>query len=558
MTITVSVGEPFITTWETTSANESITIPTENSSVDYDFEVDWGDGTTEMITGSDPDPSHTYSSAGTHTVEITGTFPRIFLDAFGDGDEINARKLQSINQWGSIQWESMEAAFMGAENMTHNANGAPDLKGVTDMSSMFNGANNFNGEIGDWDVSTVTDMGFMFDGAISFDQDIGGWDVSSVTNMGAMFQSARSFDQDIGDWDVSNVTDMGFMFNRAYNFNQDLSGWDVSSVANMKNMFSDATSFDQDISGWEVSNVNNFNEFLIRAELSPSNYDALLTGWEALDLESDLNFHAGESQYTPAAADERQAIIDAHNWTISDGGLAEECPLAWTAKLEGSDAGGSSQILQFGQGSGATSSLDETCGERAPPSPPSGFDFRFTDEGLSGVDLGLTGSRADFRAETSSEQTWRAKLQAGTAPATLSWDKGALQETLPDRSLRLFYLGTDGGIVSTDMKQSGSVQVEQSSLTLEIQLRSSLRRTVSVSSGWNMASMPVKREAKGLGAALPEDCGTRFRWRPGQGLYQEFSSGEGLSPGQGAWTFCESGATVEVTGQPVATSKKTV
>jgi len=52
--------DAFITTWETTSADESITIPTENSSVDYDFEIDWGDGTTATITGSDPDPSHTY------------------------------------------------------------------------------------------------------------------------------------------------------------------------------------------------------------------------------------------------------------------------------------------------------------------------------------------------------------------------------------------------------------------------------------------------------------------------------------------------------------------
>ena len=90
---------------------------------------------------------------------------------------------------------------------------------------------------------------------------------------------------------------------------------------------------------------------------------------------------------------------------------------------------------------------------------------------------------------------------------------------------------------------------------------SQLERSIALSAGWNMVGMPLRAggaSSKGLGAALPEGCGTRFRWRPGQGLYQEFGSGEGLSPGQGAWTFCESGATVEVTGQPVATSKKTV
>lgn len=83
-----ALGQAFITTWETTSSGESITIPTDSNSVGYDFEVDWGDGTTETITGADPDPEHTYNSAGTYQVEITGTFPRIFLDAWfgGEGD----------------------------------------------------------------------------------------------------------------------------------------------------------------------------------------------------------------------------------------------------------------------------------------------------------------------------------------------------------------------------------------------------------------------------------------------------------------------------------------
>jgi PKD repeat protein len=69
--------DAFITTWETTSANESITIPTKGgfSVIDYTFEIDWGDGTVETIVGDDPDPVHTYASAGTHTVAITGTFP---------------------------------------------------------------------------------------------------------------------------------------------------------------------------------------------------------------------------------------------------------------------------------------------------------------------------------------------------------------------------------------------------------------------------------------------------------------------------------------------------
>ena len=84
--------------------------------------------------------------------------------------------------------------------------------------------------------------------------------------------------------------------------------------------------FDQDIGGWDVSNVagsSSFGGFLEGAGLSAANYDALLTGWEQLDLVDGLSFNAGSSQYTSAAASARQAIIDDDGWTITDGGITD-------------------------------------------------------------------------------------------------------------------------------------------------------------------------------------------------------------------------------------------
>ncbi|MCS3953323.1 BspA family leucine-rich repeat surface protein [Salinibacter ruber] len=257
---------PFITTWETTSPGESITIPTNGESISsYDFEVDWGDGTTEQYSGRDPDPTHSYAEAGTHTVKISGTFPRIFLDAGsgGDGDEENAQKLQSLEQWGSVQWERFEAAFAGASSLTYSATDAPDLTGVTSLRSMFEDATSFNGDIGDWDVSSVEDMESMFLGASSFNQNIGSWDVSSVTDMSDMFNIAYRFNNggssDINSWDVSGVTDMKRMFNDASSFDQDISSWETGSVTNMALMFNDASSFNQDIGSWDVSSVTDMS-----------------------------------------------------------------------------------------------------------------------------------------------------------------------------------------------------------------------------------------------------------------------------------------------------------
>ena len=138
----------FVTTWRTASPNESITIPVGSSTGAYT--VEWGDGTVTSVTG---DASHAYASPGKHQVVISGNFTRIFLNG-----SPNAEKLQSIDQWGDVQWESMNVAFGGATNMVYRATDVPDLSGVTGMYAMFDYAGSFNGDISPWDVSGVTDM----------------------------------------------------------------------------------------------------------------------------------------------------------------------------------------------------------------------------------------------------------------------------------------------------------------------------------------------------------------------------------------------------------------
>ena len=179
------------------------------------------------------------------------------------------------------------------------------------------------GHISDWDVSNVNDMYGAFYGAINFNQDISDWDVSNVTNMGRMFCEASVFNQDIDSWDVSNVTTMRYMFSDANSFNQNIGNWDVSSVSDMSSMFSDANYFNQDIGDWDVSNVTDMSWMLDGINLSIENYDALLCGWSQLELQENVNFNGGNSNY--CTGDEaRQYIIDIFNWVIIDEGLYDE------------------------------------------------------------------------------------------------------------------------------------------------------------------------------------------------------------------------------------------
>ena len=52
----------------------------------------------------------------------------------------------------------------------------------------------------------------MFNKAEEFNQDIGNWNTENVTNMSTMFTEAMAFNQDIGNWNVSKVTTMYDMF----------------------------------------------------------------------------------------------------------------------------------------------------------------------------------------------------------------------------------------------------------------------------------------------------------------------------------------------------------
>ena len=320
LTTSAYAPDEFVTTWKTdnpgVSNSTSITIPTTGSG--YNYDVDWDDDGIFEQTGITGSVTHDFGTAGTKTVRIKGSFPRIYF--FNTGDN---KKILSVEQWGTQAWTSMNNAFRNCINLTVNAADAPNLSNVTSMTSMFHGATSFNQDISSWDVSSVTYMEWVFGGAQSFNQDISSWDTSSVTSMYSMFSGATSFNQPINSWDVSNVASMGWMFSDAESFNQDISSWDVSGVTSMDTMFSQATAFNQPLNTWDVSNVTSINYMLDSTALSSYNYDELLLAWSSLPLQSGNTLGAYGLNFCRSGS-ERASIISSYNWTINDGG--QQCP----------------------------------------------------------------------------------------------------------------------------------------------------------------------------------------------------------------------------------------
>ncbi len=313
---------PFITTWEVTSNDLEITIPTEGTG--YDYTVDFGDGT--VLNNQTGDVTHTYNSVGTYTVSVSGDFPRIFFGHQYPNLTDEALKLKTVEQWGDIEWSSMQWAFLGCFDLVINANDTPDLSQVTNMWGMFESCTNFNSNINNWDVSNITMMYHLFYGAENFNQPLDNWDVSNVFYMNGVFEGCTNFNQPLNNWNVSNVADFAFMFKGATAFNQPLNNWDVSNVNDPNTggfafMFDGAENFDQPLEDWDI-NTFSLQGFLNGSNLSVENYDKLLSKLTYSNLQ---NIELGASGLEYCDAGKHQYLTNTLGWEIIGDSVSEDC-----------------------------------------------------------------------------------------------------------------------------------------------------------------------------------------------------------------------------------------
>jgi hypothetical protein len=144
----------------------------------YNAIVDWGDGTSQTITGSSLSAiTKTYSTPGVYDIKISGTFPSIRPAVGGDG-----RKVMKIKNWGNIVWRSLAFAFEGCSNMDITATDAPILTNITSRSleRMFRGCFSLTGNssFNTWNISQITNIRQMFN-FTAFNQNIGSWNLNT-------------------------------------------------------------------------------------------------------------------------------------------------------------------------------------------------------------------------------------------------------------------------------------------------------------------------------------------------------------------------------------------
>ena len=211
--------------------------------------INWGDGNTAEPANGANVYSHTYATANTYTVTVTGTVTG-YGQIFSSGEN---EPLVSVDSWDNdLGLTDLFAAFYYATNLNEVPNTLP--ANVQFLNSAFSGANIFNQDLNGWNTSNVSGWDQVFQGASAFNGNISNWTTTSGA-MTSMFADASSFNQNISGWNTSGIQYMDNMFQNAASFNQNLSSW-------ITGLTTQPTNFSTDANAIFANNASNLKPYL--------------------------------------------------------------------------------------------------------------------------------------------------------------------------------------------------------------------------------------------------------------------------------------------------------
>jgi hypothetical protein len=312
-----------IDTTQAGSATDQFILPLRSDTTGYDFLVDWGDGTDEVVTdahASFPDIPHTYASPGTYTVSMLPRAP-LGLPGIRFNNAGDRRKLLEVLDWGTNVWLNMQGMFWGCSNLTDlpvdswKARTAwaqiwsqfltqctalvtfpwMDLSGATMLNSFFNTCANLENVPEGLQTSKSTTFTFFFVGCPKL-VTIPWFDTSSGTLFTSFVHNCTLLSA-LPAYDTSNGT--GFL-----NFARSAVGLNGSDFPTLN-----------------LGKAATCQMFLAGVQISTASYDALLIDLAARAVNNSVLFHGGTANYTIGVSDDdRLYLTGTKLWSITDGG----------------------------------------------------------------------------------------------------------------------------------------------------------------------------------------------------------------------------------------------
>jgi len=247
----------FIFKITTTTSPQTFVIPCVNVGT-FNATVDYGDGTgSQTVTAyNDSNLTHSFATAGQHTITIDGTFPNIKFQ----NNAASRVLMDEVVDLGDVGWVTLDQAFRNCTNLTAFNGGTTDTSNVTSMFAMFFECLNLTTlNVSSFNTSSVTNMRYIFTRCSSLTSlDLSKFDTSSATNMLEMFRDCSSLTTlDVSSFNTSSNTNMSYMFYNCSSLTTlDVSNFDTSSVTAIQQMFRACSSLTSlDLSSFDTSSV---------------------------------------------------------------------------------------------------------------------------------------------------------------------------------------------------------------------------------------------------------------------------------------------------------------
>ena len=253
----------FISTWRTTTDNESITLPLRLGYY-YDMTVDWGDDTISLVEAHDDiNATHIYEVSGVYTITISGVCGAFYFNNVHPDKD----KILGISNLGAMYWATLYGAFYGCTNLNNLETKICDTSNVIDMGYAFRELPGVNLNISTLDTAKVELFTYTFYNCLSPTIDVSGFDTSKVTSFLGMFYNTVAEDLDVSGFDTSSAITLSSVFTNSKALVLDISGFDLSKVTTMNGLFQNTVA-EINTSGLNTSNVTNFSSMFNGAKSS--------------------------------------------------------------------------------------------------------------------------------------------------------------------------------------------------------------------------------------------------------------------------------------------------
>ena len=293
----------------TTGASQDYTVDI-NSGTGIDIYIDWGDTSSNAYTTTGQ-KTHTYASAGTYTIKISGAFTSGGNIRLGSNSG-NRSRLKAVSP--IPQLPGFTNLSYGLGNCTGLTGSIPTdllryVTACTNLSFFIFGCTGLTGSIPTDLLKYVTGCttlyGFMqgctgITGSIP--TDLLRY-VTACTNLSGTFASCTGL---TGPIPTDLLRYVIGCTNLSY-FISDCSGLDTTVPADLLRY---------------VTNCTNFDIFARNITWTTASYSALIISMNTYLTKTGVPFHGGNSKYDTSAAAAHNNLTGVKGWTITDGGPA--------------------------------------------------------------------------------------------------------------------------------------------------------------------------------------------------------------------------------------------